>query len=402
MEVGQTQSVKPEREPERLHLAATTILGESDGNKSMEASSSDSVVPSLSILLSRGLLYLIIVSIVGAIIWASLARVSVVVAARGHLAPRSEPARLSIPGGGIVSAVLVQVGAKVHAGQALIALDSFRESAEVERIRKELDQTKADADGYQDSARILAGAADDIKQELGSSAEALNLDLRQTASLQEAYNEGAVALYVVQSKQAEVARTQAQIGQFRADLNRAEAEGRKDLSTALGLYDQIKALTIELNRDIQAKDRTVLTAPVAGTVTYVNSLRPGRYLAASDLAATIVPDNVPLLAEIWIPNPSIRRVRPALRARMKLDAYPYQQFGLLSGTLISVDPDADDSGAYRAWIRPDSLILEDTQGLENMRTGLALTAEIEVERRTVMSILLDPFRRLREGFHFLQ
>src|ERR1700722_13543740 len=249
----------------------------------METTSSDRVVPSLGILLSRGLLYLVITSIVAAIIWASIARVSVVVSARGHLAPRSEPARLSIPGGGVVSAVLVQVGAKVHAGQALIAIDSFRESAEVERIRRELDQTKADADGYQDSARILVGAADDIKQELSSSAEALNLELRQTASLQEAYREGAVALYVVQSKQTEVAQMQAQIGQFRADLNRAEAEGRKDQSSALGLYDQIKALTIELNRDIQAKDRTVLSAPVAGTVSYVNSLRPGRYLADGDL-----------------------------------------------------------------------------------------------------------------------
>jgi len=39
----------------------------------------------------------------------------VVVSARGHLAPRSEPARLSIPGGGVVAAVLVQVGQQVQA-----------------------------------------------------------------------------------------------------------------------------------------------------------------------------------------------------------------------------------------------------------------------------------------------
>ena len=145
-----------------------------------------------------------------------------------------------------------------------------------------------------------------------------------------------------------------------------------------------------------------MTAPVAGTISYVNSLRPGRYLAANDVAATLVPNDEPLLAEVWIPNKSIRRVKPGLRARMKLDAYPYQRFGLLSGRLISVDPDADSSGAYRAWIRPDTTTVKDSHGVETIRTGLTLTAEIEVERRTVMSVLLDPFQRFEQGFRVSQ
>lgn len=211
-----------------------------------------------------------------------------------------------------------------------------------------------------------------------------------------------MALYVVQTKQADAARTRAQIDQLRADLNRAEAEREQDQANAIGTYAQVDALTIELGRDIEAAKQTVLTAPITGTISAVSSLRPGRYLAPSDVAVTIVPGNAPLLAEVWIPNPSIRRVKPALRVRMKLDAYPYQQFGLLSGTLISVDPDAGDDGNYRAWIRPDGLNLHDTNGLETMRTGLALTAEIEVERRTVMSVLLDPFQRMRGQFQFAQ
>jgi hemolysin D len=368
----------------------------------MEVALTDKTVPRLSILLARAFLYLAIGATFAGLTWACIAQVSVVVSARGRLAPRAEPVRLSVPEGGVVSAVLVEVGAKATAGQPILEIDSFRETAEVARVRRELDEIRAEADGYRDSARILASATDDLKQELASSETVLSLTAKQTQALHEAYQGGAVSLYFVQTKEAEMAQTQAQIAQYKADLNRAEAEDRKDRSTALGMDEKIKGLTIELDRDIQAKQRMVLTAPISGTVSHINSLRPGLYLAANEVAATIVPTDEPLLAEVWIPNNSIRRVKPSLRTRMKLDAYPFQQFGLLSGTLISVDPDADDSGSYRAWIKPDGLFLEDAHGIETMRTGLALTAEIEVERRTVMSVLLDPFQRLRSGFRFSQ
>ncbi len=364
--------------------------------------STDKVLPRLSILVSRALFYLVVGGTVAGLTWACIARVSVVVSATGRLAPRAEPLRLSVPAGGVISAVLVQVGGKVAAGDPILEIDSFRETAEVAQVRHQLDEAKAEADGYKDSAQILTSAAADIKQELVSSQEVLGLAVKQSHALNEAFKAGAASLFDVQEKEAVVAQTQSQMAQLRADLSRTEADRRKDQSAALEAYDKVKALTIELERDIQAKKRTVLVAPIAGTVSFVNSLRPGRYLAANDVAATLVPSGEPLLAEVWIPNKSMRQVKPLLRARMKLDAYPYQRFGLLSGRLISVDPDADSSGAYRAWIRPDTITLQGAHGPETIRTGLTLTADIEVERRTVMSVLLDPFQRFKQGFQFSQ
>lgn len=373
------------------------LLGES-----VEIVSTDKVLPRLSILVSRALFYLVVGGTIAGLTWACVARVNVVVSATGRLAPRAEPVRLSVPAGGVISAVLVQVGGKVDAGDPILEIDSFRESAEVAQVRHQLGEAKAEADGYKDSARILTGAAADIKQELVSSEEVLGLAVKQSQALDEAFKAGAASLFDVQEKEAVVAQTQSQMAQLRADLSRTEADRRKDQSAALEAYEKVKALTIELERDVQAKKRTVLIAPIAGTISFVNSLRPGLYLAANDVAATVVPSGEPLLAEVWIPNKSIRRVTPGLRARMKLDAYPYQRFGLLSGRLISVDPDADSSGAYRAWIRPDTTTLHDSHGVETIRTGLTLTAEIEVERRTVMSVLLDPFQRFKQGFEFSQ
>jgi multidrug efflux pump subunit AcrA (membrane-fusion protein) len=362
----------------------------------------DRVLPRLSVLLSRGLIYLIGLTVLAGITWASIARVNVVVTAKGRLAPRAEPVRLSIAAGGVVSAVLVQVGANVHAGQAILAIDSFREEAEVARVRHELDETKAEEESYKDSAAILASASVHVKQEIVGAQKMLDLTSQQARAMREAYDADAVSLFDLQEREGAVAEAQTHIAQLQSDLNRSDAEGRKDRGLALGTSQKVEALEIELARDIQARRRTVLAAPIAGTVSYVSSLRPGRYLAANDVAATIVPGDEPLFAEVFIPNASMRRVKPLLRTRMKLDAYPYQRFGQLPGTLVSVDPDADQSGAYRAWIRPDRLTLDDSQGPEIVRTGLALTAEIEVDRRTVMSVMLDPFRHLRRDFRFTE
>jgi hypothetical protein len=83
---------------------------------------------------------------------------------------------------------------------------------------------------------------------------------------------------------------------------------------------------------------------------------------------------------------------------MKLKAFPYQQFGLLPGELISIDPDADASGKYRAWVRPDRLTLNGAHGAERLGPGLELTAEIVVDKRTILDVILDPIRRVRRGF----
>ena len=84
-------------------------------------------------------------------------------------------------------------------------------------------------------------------------------------------------------------------------------------------------------------------------------------------------------------------------ARMKLKAYPFQQFGLLQGRLISVDPDVNHDGAYRAWIKPDRLTLTGGRGAEELRPGLILRAEIVVDQRTVADLISDPLRRLQQG-----
>jgi multidrug efflux pump subunit AcrA (membrane-fusion protein) len=356
------------------------------------------MLPAPGVLVSRGLLYLIAVIIVAGVAWASVTRVNMVVRAHGHLAPEAEPIRLSVSQGGIVSKVMVEVGSKVTAGQPMLELDAFREAADADADRHELDQARGESARYSESARMLKAATDNLSQELASEDKVMKLMVEQAEKMREGYEGGAVSLFEMQAKQREVAETQAHLSQLDSDLTRSQADSLRSRRLVRETDQKIQAIEIKLSRDVEAKQKTVLTAPTAGIVTMIASMRAGRYLAANDVAATINPSDEPLLAEVWIPNDSMRRVKPHLPVRMKLNAYPYQQFGELPGTLISVDPDADQAGTYRAWIRPARLTLSGAHGPERLSPGLELTAEMVVDERTILDVVLDPIRRVKRGF----
>jgi hemolysin D len=360
--------------------------------------SADPVLPRVGILVARGTFYLIALVLISGLVWSSITPVNVVVRAEGRLVPRAEPLRLSVPQGGIVSKVMVDVGAKVGAGEPILEIDSFREAADAAEDRHQLEQARGEAARYKESAGIFEVATSNIKQEIASEQQVLRLISQQSTELREGFEGGAVSLFEVLAKERDVEETRAHIAQVRSDLNRSEAESGQNRRLENETNQKIQAAEIKLSRDMEVKRKTILSAPIAGVVTYISSLRPGRYLAANDVAATLLPGGEPLLAEIWIPNSSMRRVKPLLPVRMKLNAYPYQQFGLLPGRLVSIDPDANESGTYRAWVKPDRLTLDGAHGPETLRTGLALTAEIVVDQRTILDVILDPIRRVKRGF----
>jgi hemolysin D len=306
--------------------------------------------------------------------------------------------RLSVAQGGIVTKILVGVGAKVSARQPILEIDSFREAADAASDRHELEEARGESARYTEGARMLEAATVNLGQELASERKVSKLMAEQAKELREGFEGGAVSLFEVQAKDRDVAETQAHISQLQSDLTRSEAESRQNLRMETETAQKIKELEIKLSRDDEVQQKTILSSPTAGVVATISSLRPGRYLAANDVAATILPGDEPLMAEIWIPNNSMRRVHPSLPVRIKLNAYPYQQFGMLPGELVSIDPDANEAGAYRAWIKPDRLMLLGAHGPEMMRTGLALTAEIIVDRRTVLEVILDPILRVKRGF----
>ena len=142
-----------------------------------------------------------------------------------------------------------------------------------------------------------------------------------------------------------------------------------------------------------AVQRARLTAPVAGTITALTVHGAGAVVREGDVVASIAPAGARLVAEVMIPNEHIAKVHPGLPVRILVDAYPYQQYGVFDGVVLTVSPDAIASPTgdsfYRAVVVPDKTTL--ASGV-SLRPGLALEARIVTDHRTVLGLFLDPFR----------
>jgi len=129
---------------------------------------------------------------------------------------------------------------------------------------------------------------------------------------------------------------------------------------------------------------------------------------------TLVPESESLYADISVRNEDIGFTQVGQLARIKLAAYPFQKYGMLSGTVIHLSADATDAGkpeaaraglpatdsdsattpnvaSYKARIQLQQQVLNSPDGKTLALTpGMQVVAEINQGKRTVLEYLLSP------------
>jgi HlyD family secretion protein len=68
----------------------------------------------------------------------------------------------------------------------------------------------------------------------------------------------------------------------------------------------------------------------------------GTVVSPGTVLLTLVPNNEPLVAEVWVTNLDAGFVVPKQTVKLKLVAFPFQQYGMLDGIVGHVGADASD------------------------------------------------------------
>ena len=130
-------------------------------------------------------------------------------------------------------------------------------------------------------------------------------------------------------------------------------------------------------------------------------------VAPGTILLTLVPQDEPLVAEVWVGNADAGFVQAEQKVRVKLAAYPFQKYGMLDGVVKQVSADAQektDAGnsavkpiqeaAYRALISLGSGHLESQGQRLRLVPGMQVNAEIHLGTRSVLEYLLSPVQRV--------
>jgi HlyD family secretion protein len=158
---------------------------------------------------------------------------------------------------------------------------------------------------------------------------------------------------------------------------------------------------VELRRQLIA-----LKAPADAIVLEIANRTIGSVVREAETLFVLVPRDEPLQAEVNVEGKDIGRVSIGQPVRIKFEAFPFQKYGTGTGAVrvISQDSFSPDpktaEGAHRA-TAPFYRVLVDLKdtnlrlpkGGVQLIPGMAVTAELKVGRRSVISYFLYPLLR---------
>jgi membrane fusion protein (multidrug efflux system) len=341
----------------------------------------------------------------GWLAWLLAARVTVYrTSVRAHLEVLPAPTRVAAPIAGRVQQVELAVGTSVEAGAILVELDATNARLALARARAQLAALEPEA----------AAVARELEAEEAAASAAAAADrgaLREAAArVREA--EAAVALAEEEERRlralvdaaaaapADLARAAADLRQRRAarealvheggsdDADRqARESGRRARREQIArqraeLDGALAAAAAEVQRLEYEVDQLTIRAPVAGVLGDVTPLRPGAVVAAGDVIATIVPAGELQVVAAFPPD-AIGRIAPGQRARLRLDGFPWTQYGTVPAQVTRVGSELRD-GVIRVELAP----APSSSPRVALRHGMTGTVDVEIERVSPGALLL--------------
>lgn len=207
------------------------------------------------------------------------------------------------------------------------------------------------------------------------------------------------------------------IAQSKEKIRNTMAGAKKEISTKIADNEkQIANLDSELNKKIIEDEKRIaeidsqisqaqvtlqyqeLRSPADGIVFDLQAKAPGFVANSSQPVVKIVPDEA-LTAKVFITNKDIGFVKKGMKVNVRIDSYPFTEFGELKGELVWVGSDALPPEQIRPYDSFPAKIRLDRQSLVvnnqqlPLQSGMSVTVNIKVRDRTVMSIFSDLFTK---------
>ena len=418
--------------------------------------------------IGRIVLWMVCVLVLILLVWAMVGKLDIVATTEGKLVPQTLVKIVQPAEAGVVKQILVQEGDVVQAGQVLARLDTTMASADKatvasdlasqlmqeRRLAAELADTAMKPKAGDDTLlfaqvqgqwlakrRALTDALDQeqallrkAESERKSAVETLS-KLQQTVPIynktatayRDLEKEGFVGNIASAEKQRDALEKQkdldaqyatvaalgstieAQQKKIRQIQSSYASEAQKELAEVRAKIQQLRP---NLDKSTYREGLMELRAPQAGTVKDVATTTVGAVVQPGTVVMTLVPSGEKLYADVSIKNEDIGFVEVGQKAQVKLAAYPFQKYGLLTGKVIHISADATEAGqakqatqpgatssdnpasqiaTYKARIELGQQHLNSPNGKTlNVGAGMQIVAEINQGQRTVLEYLLSP------------
>jgi membrane fusion protein (multidrug efflux system) len=338
--------------------------------------------------------------------WFLLAEIAVIeVAETARLEVDQAAHTLAAPVAGTVITTRLELGRQVAAGDVLVELDGepLRLSRDAERaklaafepqlaalaLELAAEERALEEHGHASASQIEE--ADAHRREAEAAAGFADDEMRRTARLRgEGLASEADALRATaEAEQRRAAASGARLAMTRiaSELRAVETERRAKLARVrreLAELAGAKAISVATVAQLEHElERRRIRAPVAGRLGEIAPLQVGSVVDSGTRLGAIVPAGDLRIVAEYLPVAAVGRIREGQRARMRLDGFPWTEYGALAATVRSVGSEPR-SGRIRVELAVD---LPASSSIP-VQHGLPGTLEVEVEHATPAALVL--------------
>ncbi|WP_428228689.1 HlyD family secretion protein [Flavobacterium sp.] len=158
------------------------------------------------------------------------------------------------------------------------------------------------------------------------------------------------------------------------------------------LEDRLKNLNGTVAKIKAESNNYDVLAPVSGTIENYSGVQKGSFINASQPIATISSADQ-LLVECNVSPNDIGLIRKNQKVKFQLDAFNYNQWGLLEGKVIDIDHNItlqNDQAFFKVRCALNSKALQLKSGYQaNVSKGMTLTTRYIITRRSLFDLLFD-------------
>jgi len=373
--------------------------------------------------------YGLVAVVVAGLLFASIATYARTEAVTGWLVPHAGIIRMTARNGGILETISVHEGDRVRPGQILaqIRLSTDTVNGDAGKALEQTALSQKDATGLAAQAQIdklqadhgqlltqqsaLRAQREEASKFVDILASKLALAQANAKRAQELFNKGYLSQQALDTANASVLSGQQDVSSARSSLLSIEqqlAQIGNQIEASPILIQQARsqaradqaALSQKLEQ-ITAGNEYALTSPIEGKVMAIPT-EPGQTVTAGNSVMVITPANSPLEAELFVPSRAAGFIKAGQDVSLQYQAFPYEKFGSAKGRVISVSRtvlapgDVSLAGlslqepVFRVRVAVDRDYVTAYGQRTPLQPGMLLTADIVIDRRSLLEWLLDP------------
>ena len=342
---------------------------------------------------SQALIWTIIGTASLAFVYAIFAKIDEVVLAPGEMQPLGAERPIKAPFAGVVKDILVKEGEQVSANQLLLRLDADVSDKRAETLKAKI---KLERTRFEEESNSIGARAESLNERTDGLMRSQRMEKQIYSQIAPLASQGGIQKVQLLQQQNRVEQLQSEIAQSRANLQEVQAQLLKMKQESLRELADLDRQLAEV-RDTQAKEE--LRAPLSGVVYELVPSSPGYAASAGETLVKVVPGGV-LEAKVFLTNRDVGFVKTGMPAQIRVDTFPFTQFGAISGSLkavgtLPIPPDEQNpQPRFPAYVRLDRHYLSRGSQRFPVTSGQSVQVNLILREKRVITLLTDAAEKM--------